>query len=401
MREYDVITAGGGLAGACLAKALAERGMKVLVLEREAAFKDRIRGEQMHPWGVAELRALGLYDTLREACGHELPWAETFLGTRRMIRRDVPASTPQRAPEFAFYHPAMQETVSGAALRAGAELRRGARVSRVEPGAPARVDWVTRDGRRETAVARMVVGCDGRRSMLRRCSGFEPRQDPPGQLIAGVLFGRANGAPADTAQIVINPGLGRMVTLFPQGGARVRAYISYPASEGRRFQGAQDVARFVDESVRSGAAAGCYAGVQPIGPLATFDAADTWVAHPYANGVALVGDAAASNDPSWGEGLSLTARDVRVLRDCLLGARDWDEAGHAYAAEHDRYHGVIHAVTRWLHRMFLEQSAEAAALRSRALPLLERDRSRLPDHHVSGPDLPFGDGVRRRFFGEE
>ena len=48
---YDVITIGGGLAGAALAKRLAENGMRVLVLEREVAFRDRVRGEQMHCWG--------------------------------------------------------------------------------------------------------------------------------------------------------------------------------------------------------------------------------------------------------------------------------------------------------------------------------------------------------------
>jgi flavin-dependent dehydrogenase len=41
---YDLITVGGGLAGAALAGALAERGARVLVLERETKFKDRVRG---------------------------------------------------------------------------------------------------------------------------------------------------------------------------------------------------------------------------------------------------------------------------------------------------------------------------------------------------------------------
>jgi flavin-dependent dehydrogenase len=49
--DYDLITVGGGLAGAALAKALAERGARVLVLERETRFRDRVRGEAMHPWG--------------------------------------------------------------------------------------------------------------------------------------------------------------------------------------------------------------------------------------------------------------------------------------------------------------------------------------------------------------
>ena len=68
---YDVITI-GGLAGAALAKRLAENGMRVLVLEREVAFRDRVRGEQMHCWGVAETRTLGLYELLLGTCGHEV-----------------------------------------------------------------------------------------------------------------------------------------------------------------------------------------------------------------------------------------------------------------------------------------------------------------------------------------
>jgi flavin-dependent dehydrogenase len=71
-QDYDVIAIGGGLAGAALSKKLAESGLHVLVLERELAFRDRVRGEQMHCWGVAEAQTLGLYDLLLETCGHEL-----------------------------------------------------------------------------------------------------------------------------------------------------------------------------------------------------------------------------------------------------------------------------------------------------------------------------------------
>jgi flavin-dependent dehydrogenase len=63
---FDVITVGGGLAGSALATALARTGHKVLVLERETRFKDRVRGENMVPWGVA----LRLVDDLLAAGGH-------------------------------------------------------------------------------------------------------------------------------------------------------------------------------------------------------------------------------------------------------------------------------------------------------------------------------------------
>jgi flavin-dependent dehydrogenase len=41
MKDYDIVTVGGGLGGSTLAKVMAERGARVLVVEREAQFKDR------------------------------------------------------------------------------------------------------------------------------------------------------------------------------------------------------------------------------------------------------------------------------------------------------------------------------------------------------------------------
>jgi 2-polyprenyl-6-methoxyphenol hydroxylase-like FAD-dependent oxidoreductase len=167
------------------------------------------------------------------------------------------------------------------------------------------------------------------------------------------------------------------------------------------LQGAADVSRFIEEAVQAGAVADLYTGARAVGPLATFDGADTWVTHPYNAGVALVGDAAAASDPTWGQGLSLTLRDVRVLRDQLLHHENWDSAGHAYAEEHDRHYGAIHMVDNWNTEMLLATGPEAEARRARALPLIAQDGTRVPDHQFSGPDLPVDETVRRRFFGEE
>jgi 2-polyprenyl-6-methoxyphenol hydroxylase-like FAD-dependent oxidoreductase len=42
-----------------------------------------------------------------------------------------------------------------------------------------------------------------------------------------------------------------------------------------------------------------------------------------APGVVLIGDAAGHNDPIIGQGLSISYRDVRIVRDLMLENRDW------------------------------------------------------------------------------
>ena len=85
--SFDAITVGGGLAGSTLSAELARVGHKVLVLERETRFKDRVRGENMMPWGVAAARRLGLVDDLIAAGGHQPPsWITYLLGNTRPHR---------------------------------------------------------------------------------------------------------------------------------------------------------------------------------------------------------------------------------------------------------------------------------------------------------------------------
>ncbi len=55
---------------------------------------------------------------------------------------------------------------------------------------------------------------------------------------------------------------------------------------------------------------------------------------PVGEGVVLIGDAAGRNDPIIGQGLSITHRDVRLVRDALLGERNWRPAVFSdYVAE--------------------------------------------------------------------
>ncbi len=115
----------------------------------------------------------------------------------------------------------------------------------------------------------------------------------------------------------------------------------------------------------------------------------------------LVGDAAAANDPMFGQGMALTFRDVRTLADHLLATDDWEAACHAYVAEHDAYYHVLHTFSHWFEELFYTTGPEADQMRTRVLLALAADRSRMPDYFFSGPQPPVTDEIRQRMFAEE
>jgi len=394
IHDYDLIVVGGGLGGAALAKIMANAGATVMVLEQEGKFKDRVRGEFMPPWGVAEARRLGLEDSL-QSCGCYVSHIETGLGPAR----DLAATTPQGLPGLGFSHPEMQETLLEAAAVAGAQVRRGVAVTGIEPGQPARVQFRESD-RTKSLSARLVVAADGRNSAARKWAGFPVRFRPHPFLFAGVLL-TGLAMPRHLGHYCFNPAIAMVAAIVYEGRDRFRAYLGYPTEAMERLQGNEALARFLEHSRRTTVFPNFYDGVvRCVGPLASFSCSEDWVEHPYQDGVALVGDAAATSDPVFGQGMSLTLRDVRTLSDKLLGNTDWNVAGADYATEHQGYYSVIHTCCEWLRQVLLEQGPEADRRRATAMPLIVKDPTRIPDHIISGPELPIDDSVRARFLGE-
>jgi 2-polyprenyl-6-methoxyphenol hydroxylase-like FAD-dependent oxidoreductase len=204
--------------------------------------------------------------------------------------------------------------------------------------------------------------------------------------------------PSDTLQWLVRPETGEVVVIFPQRDC-ARAYFIYRHTEPYRLSGQDDIPRFIEKSTRV-APPEYYEKAKPSGPLASFSGADSWVEHPYREGVVLIGDAAGASDPTYGQGLELTLRDARVLRDHLLANDDWHKAPEAYANDHARYYRTIHTIENWLSELLMTLGPDADARRDRALRLIAEDLTRFPDHIYSGPDLPADEQVRRRLFGE-
>ncbi|MGH9466180.1 MAG: FAD-dependent oxidoreductase, partial [Terriglobales bacterium] len=218
--------------------------------------------------------------------------------------------------------------------------------------------------------------------------------------IAGVLLEGLH-IPDDTLHWFLNPDAGEIAGWVPEGNAWVRTYLSFWGDRKPRFSGFSGLARLLRDMEWTGTGREFFSRTRSAGPLATFDAADRWVEYPYKNGVALLGDSAASNDPTWGQGLSIALRSARTLRDALMARLDWDQAGNDYAREFRRWYTNIRRMTGWLRELYMETGAAADVRRGQVFSLKKRDPSRYPDLLFSGPDFPLDSESRARFFGED
>jgi 2-polyprenyl-6-methoxyphenol hydroxylase-like FAD-dependent oxidoreductase len=328
----DVVIVGGGIAGASLAYALAREGLGVTVLEATTEFPDRVRGESMQCWGVAEARELGVEQVLLDAGAHiSATWNQYMEGSQEPAPIPMNMLVPGVGGTLNLRHPDACQALIDAAAGAGATVVRGA--SHIELGdgdAPTvryDVDGVVGELR-----PGLVVGADGRNSTVRKQVGITLERQEAISYISGLLLEGLEGVP-DDFDVLVGEG-DRFFLVFHQGGGRARSYICSGLSSQHRFSGPEGTKHFLEAcAVESYPWSAQVVAATPAGPCATYPGDDTWTSEPYVDRVVLIGDAAGHNDPVVGQGLSIGMRDARTVRDLALdGARD-ASAFASYGAE--------------------------------------------------------------------
>ena len=399
--HVDVAIVGGGVAGSALAIVLARRGVRAAVIEREARFRDRIRGDALFPWGAAEAGRLGIAGVLPASGARPLPIWQVYEDRQPRPPYDWRADVPTGDVLWGVDHPALQETLLDVARQAGAQVIRPA-----QAGRPRRVSSdllaVPLSGEREPAAvrARLVVAADGKESAARRWIGARTTRDPVHHMLGGCLVADIDLDP-DAAHVSRYPG--GMSLIFRHGSGRARAYVVSAPEQAARVRGKDATAKFL-AICAAAFPEGTFARARAVGPAAFFPAADVYPDRLVGDGIVLIGDAAGANDPAQGQGLALAFRDVRELSRLLLAGDPWPEAVAEFARRRPTWYEPLRAYALWRGPLVTDTGPEADEARDRERRAAELDpfRNGYGAIHALGPDgLPVTEEARRHFLGED
>ena len=331
--RYDAIVVGARCAGSPTAMLLAQKGYRVLVVDRSSFPSDTVSTHVIHAPGVAALRRWGLFDrVVASGCPpidrYSFDFGPfTIAGTPPPVDGVSTAYAPRRT--------ILDKVLVDAAVASGAELRERFTVEEVlrEGGAVTGVRGHGAGGRSVVERARVVIGADGRNSAV--AAAVRPAQynDKP-QLLWG-YYTYFSGLPVTGFETVVRPyrgwgaaptndGLTMVVIGWPYAEAG-----AYKADVKANFLATLDTAPEFAERVRAATREDRFYG----GGVPNF------FRQPFGPGWALVGDAGYIRDPITAQGITDAFRDAELcaaaLDDSLDGRRPFAVAMAAYQQARD------------------------------------------------------------------
>jgi 2-polyprenyl-6-methoxyphenol hydroxylase-like FAD-dependent oxidoreductase len=216
--------AGGGPAGMMLGFLLARAGVDVVVLEKHADFLRDFRGDTIHPSTLEVMHELGLLEEFLRRPHQEVTHLEGQIGDVSLTVADF-SHLPTRCkfialmPQWDFlnflaqqgrcyptFHLRMEAEVTGL-------IERERRVVGVEVRTPAGPVLVEAD---------LIVGADGRGSVVRQRAGLEV-QDFGAPM--DVLWMRLSKAPGDRSQTLGRIAAGKIFVMIDRGDYWQCAYV--------------------------------------------------------------------------------------------------------------------------------------------------------------------------------
>jgi menaquinone-9 beta-reductase len=326
MKRFDVVVVGARCAGSPLATMLAQRGLRVCLLDRARFPSETPSTHIIQSCGVQVLDRLGVLEATLAAGA--VPLDHLTMVVDDVVRIE---STPDRA---VFPHPALcirrvtlDALLVDAAAHAGADVHTGVRVT-----------GLTTEGGRVTGVetaageavqAQLVVGADGRHSTIASLVGAsEYHVASPGRMFAWAYF---EGADREGHVRIGRQGqLGYLAA--PTDGGLYMAAIGVNMADQAEFHADRE-ANFAAGIRAWPELADLLAGGRRVGPIRVFTNWHGYFRQSAGPGWVLVGDAGHFKDPSPGQGIGDAFRQVEQLALAIedgLGNTDPDAATHRW-----------------------------------------------------------------------
>ncbi|MEZ4521659.1 MAG: NAD(P)/FAD-dependent oxidoreductase [Thermomicrobiales bacterium] len=314
--RYDIIIVGGRVAGAAAAIGLARHDYRILLLERAGMPSDTLSTHFLWPDGTAALKRLGVLD---QVLADDLPKIHYF---QSWDEEDRLVADLVEIDGVNFGICPRRTVLDGALFKHASEspnvdaVDHARVVSLVNDGEGVSGVILEHDGGERQVAARLVVGADGRNSLVARETGAEQRDLMP----AGRYwyYGYFEGAtPPEPAESFIISSAERDFV----GSARTNdglQMVLYGAYNDDFDEFRQDHERLFLERVKAHPAAQILLGDAKLASQVSGIAGiDGYYRQAHGPGWALIGDAVHQKDPIAGRGVNEALRGAEWLADAL------------------------------------------------------------------------------------
>jgi 2-polyprenyl-6-methoxyphenol hydroxylase-like FAD-dependent oxidoreductase len=333
--RWDAIVVGARCAGSPTAMHLARRGHRVLLVDRATFPSDTVSTHLLHPVAVALLRRWGLLDRL-VATG--CPPIHTYVVDFGPFTLSGSPGTPDAPVAYCPRRTVLDELLVRAAADAGAEVREGFTVDAlvVEGGRVTGVKGRSRSGAAVVERAEVVVGADGRHSLVAR-EVRAPAYDEKEPLLCA-YYSYWSGLPmGGRFEQYVRPYRGCAAT--PTHGGLTLVIAGWPQ---REFEARRhDVERsYLETLALVPELAARMRGARREERISGASVPN-YFRRPYGPGWALVGDAGYNKDFITAQGIQDAFRDAErcagALHESLAGERPFDAAMADHHRERDAH----------------------------------------------------------------